>query len=70
VVKYKSFVCDQCGDKCLSDRSEDDCQKESDELWPGEVKSDMAQVCEECYIKTMSFYFGNQGKWTKWTRKN
>lgn len=64
----KTYKCDLC-QETYEGIGEEDALQEADELFPGTPVEDLAQVCEDCFIKIMDFNEPGLKRYEKYLEK-
>jgi hypothetical protein len=47
------YICACCGDKCTTERPDEDARRERERNFGAPVKPDDAMVCDDCYNAIM-----------------
>lgn len=50
----KTYVCDECGETCTTDWSDEEAHAERERNFPGIPMGQMAQVCDVCFKRIMA----------------
>lgn len=52
----KTFTCDRCGETYESNRSDEDCWKEFNEISPEAIHDPIAILCDDCFEEFMAWF--------------